>query len=189
MKEKDNFILQKEKQLAKVDKSSIGGWDPKIKKLCDKINKKKNYYTTSSCAGRVVLLKYSDIKQEDAFLFRTHEKIKFEELKSSLERILKEYDGVVEFQQTSCIMHVSCKTLSDSQEIVNQAKESGWKRSGIMGGKRNMVELHSTESISFPIISDGKILVSDEFLKIIVKQANEKLERVWEKINRLEKKV
>ncbi len=54
-----------------------------------------------------------------------------------------------------------------------------------MGGKRNRVELHSTESISFPIISTGKILVDDDFLQLIVELANEKLERVWKKIDRL----
>ena len=36
---------------------------------------------------------------------------------------------------------------------------------------------------------DGKVLVDDEFLKLVVKQANEKLERVWDKIKGLEKVV
>ena len=184
-----NFQQAKKKQLSKLDKSSIGSWDSKIKYLCDKINKKKNYYTTSSCGGRIILLKYSDVKQEDAFLFRIHNKISFNELKKVLEKISKKYKGLVEFQQTSCILHVACLNLSDAQNIINKAKESGWKRSGIMGGKRNMVELHSTESMSFPIMDKGKILVNDDFLKLIVIQANNKLERVWKKIERLKKKI
>lgn len=184
---KDKFELDKEKQLAREDRSSIGGWDKKIAKLCNKINKEKNYYTTSSCAGRIVLLKYNDEKMEDAFLFRTHEKTSFKELKKALEDC--KYSKLVEFQQTSCIMHVACKTLSDAQELVNMAKESGWKRSGIMGGKRNMVELHSTESMSFPIRNNERNLVDDEFLKLVVEMANDKLERTWEKIARLEKKI
>ncbi len=188
MKE-NNFQQAKKEQLSKSDKSSIGSWDSKIKELCNKINKKKNYYTTSSCGGRVVLLKYSDVKQENAFLFRTHEKISFKELKKTLEDIGKKYQGLVEFQQTSCILHVACLNLSDAQSLVNKAKESGWKRSGIMGGKRNMVELHSTESMSFPIMDKEKILVNDDFLKLIVIQADEKLERVWKKINRLKEMI
>ena len=87
MKQQDTFLLQKEKQLAKADLSSIGGWDKKIAGLCNKINKSKDYYTTSSCAGRIVLLKYSDVKQEDAFLFRTHDKTDFKELKTALEKM------------------------------------------------------------------------------------------------------
>jgi tRNA wybutosine-synthesizing protein 3 len=147
----------------------------------------KEYYTTSSCSGRVVLLKGSGEKMKNAFLFRTHKKITFKELKKVLEEI--KYEGLVEFQQTSCILHVACESLDGAQKIVNKAKESGWKRSGIMGGKRNMVELHSTETISFPIMNKGEILVNDDFLKIIIKEANNKLERTWEKIKRLEKSV
>lgn len=189
MNNKDNFLEAKNKQLSRDDRSSIGGWDPQIKGLCNKINKKKNYYTTSSCAGRIVLLKYSEVKLEDAFLFRTHDKISFNELKSELERISKVYNGLVEFQQSCCILHIASKTLNDAQEIVTKGKLAGWQRSGIIGGKRNIVELHSTESISFPIMDKGKILVSDDFLKLIVLQANNKLERVWDKINRLKKAV
>lgn len=186
---KDQFELGKEKQLARKDRSSIGGWDPKISKLCNKINKKKNYYTTSSCAGRIVLLKYSDKKLEDVFLFRTHEKTNFKEIKNALEKIGKNYLDVVEFQQSCCILHVACLSLEDSQKILTKAKESGWQRSGIIGGKRNIVELHSTESMCFPIMNHGKILVDDEFLKLVVEMANSKLERTWNKIKRLEKKI
>lgn len=179
------FQQQKQKQLSKSDKSSIGSWDSKIKQLCNKLNKSKNYYTTSSCGGRIVLIKSLDEKSEDVFLFRTHDKISFNELKKALENI--KYNGLVEFQQTTCILHVACESFNDAQEIVNKAKFAGWKRSGIMGGKRNMVELHSTESMSFPIMENKKILVNDDFLKLIVKQANKKLEKTWKKIENLEK--
>ncbi len=184
-----DFQQQKKKQLSKIDKSSIGSWDSKIKRLCNKINKKKNYYTTSSCGGRIVLLKASPEKIENAFLFRTHNKIEFKELKLELERVGKEYNGMVEFQMTCCILHVACDELKDAFEIVHKAKEAGWKRSGVMSDKRKMVELHSTESMSFPIMDKGKILVDDDFLKLIVEIANEKLERVWVKIKKLEKMI
>lgn len=182
------FNEGKKKQLSKEDKSNIGEWDPKIANLCNKINKKINYYTTSSCSGRIVLLKASEEKQPNAFLYRTHERITFSTLKKTLEKI--KYDGLVEFQQTSCIMHVACLMLKDAQELVDKAKLAGWKRSGIMSsGKRFMVELHSTESMSFPIMNNKIILVDDNFLKLAVEIANNKLERVWEKVKRLEKMV
>ena len=185
----NKFNELKKKQLSKSDKSNIGGWDLKIRDLCNKINKKKNYYTTSSCAGRVVLLKASDKKIENAFLFRSHKKISFSELKNALIDIVNNHKENVEFQQTCCILHVACEKLEDAFDLVNKAKLSGWKRSGVMSMKRNIVELHSTESMSFPIIVDGKVLVGDDFLKIIVNEANSKLERTWEKINRLKKLV
>lgn len=183
-----NFEEQKKKQLSKIDKSNIGKWDFKVKRLCKKLNKKKEYYTTSSCSGRVVLLRASDEKKPDAFLFRSHKKISFNELKKALEDIGRRYKGLVEFKMNPCILHVACESLKDAQDIVNKAKLAGWKRSGIMAtGKRFMVELFSTENIEFPIMNKERILVDNDFLKLIVKQANEKLERVWRKIEGLER--
>ncbi len=186
-----NFQQQKTKQLLKIDKSNIGKWDSKIKGLCDKLNKKKNYYTTSSCAGRVVLIKGGIDKIENAFLFRTHEKISFKELKKILKRLEGgDYKELVEFQQTPCILHVACMDLDSAQTLVDNAKESGWKHSGIMSSKKRiMIELYSTEKLDFPIMLDGKVLVDDDFLKIVVEESNKRLERVWKKIKRLEKKI
>jgi tRNA wybutosine-synthesizing protein 3 len=181
----NTFEQDKQKQLAKEDKSNVGSWDEKIENLCNKLNKKKNYYTTSSCAGRVTLLKGSDKKMKDAFLFRTHDKISFDELKKQLDEV--DFKGIVEYKQSPCILHVACKSLEDAQALVNKAKLSGWKHSGIMATKKRfVVELHSTENIAFPIMENKKMLVDDYFLNLIVKQSNEKLERVWEKIKRLE---
>lgn len=184
------FEQSKKKQLSKIDRSSIGSWDKKIKELCEKINKKKEYYTTSSCAGRIVLIKSVEKKIKDVFLFRTHDKISFGELKKELNKIGKNYQGMVEFQQTTCILHVGCLNLDSAQNLVNKAKQAGWKHSGIMTTKKRfVVELHSTEKISFPIMNNGKLLVDDDFLKIIVKEANEKLSRTWKKIDRLRKLI
>jgi tRNA(Phe) wybutosine-synthesizing methylase Tyw3 len=49
--------------------------------------------------------------------------------------------------------------------------------------------LNSSDRLEFPIIRKGKILVDDVFLKLIVKSSNEKLEKGWEKIKKLEKIV
>jgi len=47
MNNKQDIFLQRKKEvLSKKDKSSKGSWDEKIKTLCDKINKKNDYYTT-----------------------------------------------------------------------------------------------------------------------------------------------
>ena len=184
-----DFQQAKKKQLSKSDKSSIGSWDFKIKTLCNKINKKKEYYTTSSCAGRIVMIKGLDVKARGVFLFRTHDKTSLSEIKKALGKIGKMYNGLVEFQQTTCILHVACNDLKSAQNLVSKANLSGWKHSGIISAKRNIVELHSTEKISFPIMNKGEVLVNDDFLKIVVKEANSKLERVWKKIDRLNKLV
>ena len=45
--------------------------------------------------------------------------------------------------------------------------------------------MNGTEKLEFPIISEGKILVEDEFLKLIVEKSNENLKKSFGKIERL----
>tara|TARA_Y100000310_G_scaffold325213_1_gene388364 strand:- start:284 stop:967 length:684 start_codon:yes stop_codon:yes gene_type:complete len=85
----DKFSIRKKDILSKSDKSSIGGWDEKIKDLCDKINSFENYYTTSGCSGRVVLMIDDDEKKSGLFIKVWHDKISFEELKKAINEIMR----------------------------------------------------------------------------------------------------
>ena len=186
------FQQRKYRQLIqKPDKSNIGGRDARIIDLCEKINKNKRYYTTSSCAGRIVLVKESLDKKPDKFLFRTHDKINFKGLKKVLLDIEKSKElKIIDFQQEPCILHVACFDIVCAQELIDKAKQVGWKKSGIMASrKRFVVELNSTEEMSFPIMHRGKILVNDDFLRLVVKEANKRLEQTWKKIENLRKLV
>jgi len=183
-----NFQEQKKKQLNKKDKSNIGEWDEKIKELCDKINKNKKYYTTSSCSGRVVLLKGSLNKEKNKFLYRNHDKLNFKDFKKDLINI--DYNGLIEFKQSSCILHIACKDLKSAMDLVDKAKLSGWKHSGIISiKKRIIIELHSTETLGFPIMKNKKILIEDDFLKILIHQVNLRFDKIWDKIRKLKERV
>jgi tRNA wybutosine-synthesizing protein 3 len=181
------FERRKEDCLNKEDKSSIGGWDKHIVKLCDKINKLENYYTLSSCSGRIVLLKNLVKKQPGMFIFRSHEKISFDEIKKAL----LEYDGKdsLIFKQEQPILHVACKTLNDAENILKKAQEAGFKHSGIMSiaDSRIVVEIIGSEQLSLPIYANSKILVDDYFLNVLVKESNQRMEISWKKIDKLEK--
>src|SRR3989344_5460900 len=99
------FAQDKKKQIERTDPSNEGKLDDAIKHVCEKLNYLSNYYTTSSCSGRII------------------------------------------------------------------------------------VEAISTEYMALPIMDKARILVDDNYLKRIVKEANRKLERVWEKIRRFEKLI
>nr|QBM01300.1 tRNA(Phe) 7-((3-amino-3-carboxypropyl)-4-demethylwyosine(37)-N(4))-methyltransferase [uncultured archaeon] len=182
------FTNEKKIQLAKQDRSDKGDWDKPILALIKKINSEKDYYTTSSCSGRTVLIKGKDKKQEGLFLFRTHEKISLSKLKKEIKDASYKYKGIVYFKQESCILHVACSSLDRAQEMLDKAKLAGWKKSGIIASKRRFVaELSSTEKIELPVTNKGKSLVSEGLSKLLVKEANRKLERGWEKIKKLER--
>jgi len=81
---RDIFLQRKKDILKKLDKSSIGGWDKKIVGLCEEINKSEDFYTTSSCSGRIVLMIEQSKKSPNLFVKVWHDKINFEELKKVL---------------------------------------------------------------------------------------------------------
>jgi len=182
----DRFDKRKKDVLSKLDKSHIGSWDEKIKKLCDKINSLEDYYTTSSCSGRAVLMVEQDRKDKNLFVSVYHDRISLKQLKKDLNLALKKNQNI-KFKLEPCILHVSCKTLENAQEIYNKAKLAGWKKSGIIGMKNGTsVELNGTDRLEFPVIRGNRILVDDEFLKIITDESGKKLEKNWIKIKKLE---
>ncbi|MEK6830748.1 MAG: hypothetical protein AABX77_01855 [Nanoarchaeota archaeon] len=187
-----NFDNSKKLALIKKDKSNKKAIDKKIKSLCEKINSNKNYFTTSSCSGRIVLIIDEEKKKPDLFLFRTHNKINFINLKKEIDKCKNKnlnriMNKTVYFKQEPCILVVSCRDKENQWKLFSKAKNNGWKKSGILSlDKKLLTELMSTENISFPVINKGKLLVGDDFLKIVVKKANNNLKRGWEKIKRLE---
>jgi tRNA wybutosine-synthesizing protein 3 len=185
---RDRFLQRKTAVLSKLDKSSIGGWDKKIKYLCEKINRMEDFYTTSSCSGRIILMIQQDKKGADLFLKTWHDKISFNELKKALDELSKLKKDIVKFKVEPPIIHVACRDLKKATEILEKAKYLGFKRSSILTCDKNIiVELNSSDRMEFPIINNGKILVDDEFLKLVVKMSHQKLEMGWEKINGLDK--
>ena len=98
--------------------------------------------------------------------------------------------ALIKFKQEPPIFHVACKSLEEGFNILKKARLIGWKRSGIISkGDRYIVELISTEKLEFPIVKDNKVLVDDNFLRLIVKKSNENLKKGWKKIEELRKVV
>jgi tRNA wybutosine-synthesizing protein 3 len=180
-----NFLNNKRNVLNRKDKSNEGSWDKKINGLCRKINASKEYYTTSSCSGRINLVKGLPEKAEDVFLFKSHEKINFKQFNRELKKI--KYKGLIYFKQEPCILHVACLDLESAKKLLNKARDAGWMRSGLISDKKIILELISTEKLELPIINNGKLLVDENYLKLLVKEANKKLTRTWEKLKKLEK--
>jgi tRNA wybutosine-synthesizing protein 3 len=175
------FDSDKKSILSKIDKSKIGSVDKEILPLIKKINSSDDYYTTSSCAGRIMIISLkSERKNEAEWLLLTHKKTSFKEVKNSLKKLPK---SEVWFMQEAPILHVATRTLEDAQELVNKARGIGFRRSGIQSTKtRFIVEIVSTEKIDSIIADKGKLLVDDNYLKILVKLGNSKLIKSREKI-------
>jgi len=189
----NSFNMRKKDVLFKLDKSSIGSWDAKIKGLCVEINKDKNYYTTSSCSGRIPLMVEQDKKAEGLFLKVYHDAVNFDRFLLDLKEVIeisREKKIIVKFKQEPAILHIACRDLKSAEVLMRKAGLSGWKRSGLISfGSRFILELLNTERLEFPIVDCGKVLVGDEFLGRCVEKGNENLIKNWEKVERLRKTI
>ena len=192
MEKIDERVFNKRKQdfLGKIDKSSIGGIDSKIKGLCDKINSFSDVYTTSSCSGRILLMIDKTKKQQGLFLDVWHDKLGLKKFKKALKKNTLNKDKI-KFKQESPLVVVCCKDFDIAKKILNIGKNSGFKRSGIMSvsNKGYMVELMQTEKIEFPVIQNSRVLVDDEFLELVLERTNKNLEEGWSRIKGFEERL
>ena len=51
------------------------------------------------------------------------------------------------------------------------------------------MEIISSEQMNTPLIADGKLMVSEEYLKILISEANKKMQRNREKLERLKNSI
>ena len=183
------FDKQKQECVSKLygpDRSKKGTVDVKIYKLLDIINKLSDFYTTSSCAGRITLFvePKTGRKCDSSWLLVSHEPVAFKHIKAALKKLPEEK---VWFRMESAILHVCCRDLASANRMMRIARLAGFKHSGVMDlGRRIMLELISTERVDAPISCDGKMLVSDDYLIFLIEASNGKLKRTREKIKKLE---
>ncbi|MBW2978234.1 hypothetical protein KY331_05290 [Candidatus Woesearchaeota archaeon] len=182
------FQKYKKDFLKKLDKSKKGAIDKEILALINLINKNPYYYTTSSCSGRIVLLeKKSEKKQEAKWLLITHKKTSFKEINSKLKNLPK---YPVWFRFEPMILHLAADSIQNAQKIINTARNIGFKRSGIQSTRKKIIiEIASTEILNTIIADKSKLLVNDDHLKILIKEANKKLKRTQRKIKELYKEI
>ena len=176
------FQTQKSNLLSKIDKSQKKSVDKEIAPLINTINKKPNYYTTSSCSGRIVILaKKSHKKQETKWHFITHKTATFKEIKTSLKTIPKQE---LWFRQEPIILHICCKTIEDAKKLLNTARKV-FKRAGIITlNKKIIVEIIGTDAMYTIIARNKRLLINDSYLKDLIKEANSKLKTNKDKIKK-----
>jgi tRNA wybutosine-synthesizing protein 3 len=178
----DNFQLSKQNALTKEDKSHEQKWDDKIKSLCDKINSLPNYFTTSSCSGRITIIKETNKKIPNAFIFKSHNKITPEQLKSNL----PSDNDIYYLRAEPVALHIASKTLEDAQALLNTIRNAGLKKSGIISSKSHfIIEATGSEFLITPITHD----LSENHLNLLTQEANKKLEQTWNKIEKLKSQI
>ncbi len=175
------FDNEKKTYLSKSDKSKKGDLDTKIIPLLDKFNSLPDYYTTSSCSGRVYLWKGTGKKSETQWLRVSHDLID-ENFFHCNEK------EVVWLRLEGMILHVACRDIDAAIRLLDQA----WilyKKSCILSAKNKiMVEIRGSEWMEMPLYKDGEILFSGD-LNWLKETINVKLEKMWKDMERFRKSL
>jgi tRNA wybutosine-synthesizing protein 3 len=185
-----DFQKQKQKYLADIaagnDKSKKGSIDDEIKDLIAAINKNQNYYTTSSCAGRILLYSTPETrkKNETQWLFVSHNTVTCNDIKKVLHNQNLPTETIF-FRFEPLILHVACKDMQAAITLLRKSHESGLKHSGIMSvNERIIVEIIGSDLLDAPIAKE-RLLVNDEWLAVAVQDANAKMQRNKKRIEKL----
>jgi tRNA wybutosine-synthesizing protein 3 len=189
------FYKRKQDVLSKIDKSKKGSIDKDIKELVDLVNSLPDYYTTSSCSGRIFLLEVPDSKKKNEmeWLFVRHDPVTFDEIRTALSSMPKKN---IWFKQESMIIHICCRDIDAADTMLTFCHDAGLKRAGIINlGKRIIVEAFGTERLDTIVAEKGNILVTDEYLRQLVVEANNKhalnlkrIEKLYSKFKELKEK-
>lgn len=185
MSKMSNFPNDKKTFLAKLDKSKKGDIDGRIIPLLKTINALSNYYTTSSCSGRVYLWRGSGKKNETEWLKVSHGLIKEDFL--TLNGV-KNSSGLIWLRLEDMILHVCCKDLDNANKLLVQCRRIYKKSCILSASNKIIVEIRGSEFMEMPLFFNGKLLFNGE-MKWLVGLINSRLKRVWEKIEELEKSI
>ena len=163
--------------------------DEQILPILKLLNSFPEYYTSSSCAGRIVLLEIPAIgdKKQAKFLGKWHRTIMIDELFKSSKTADK---GFLWLLAQSPILHVGVLDLNAAEKLVKLAILSGFKNSSIRSiGKNIVIELCSTERLDTPIGKDSVLFCESNYLQLLVDVSNSVMEKSTMKLERLEKNL
>ena len=179
---KMNFANNKKTFLAKLDKSKKGSVDEKIIYLLETINQLPDYYSTSSCSGRVYLWKGTGKKSETEWLKVSHDLIDQDFFETD------DKNGVVWLRLEGTILHIACKDLEAAAALLEKARKF-YKKSCILSvSSKKIVEIRGSEFMEMPLYKDGTLLFSGDLLWL-KETINQKLEKMWKDMGLFRKSV
>ncbi len=180
------FDNEKRCFLRKLDKSRKGAIDTPVQKLISLINSFDDYYTTSSCSGRITLMTAPPPKKkyEAVWLYTTHGRPDKEKIRKSLKDLPK---AQVWLKMESFILHLRASCLPAAEIVLAAAKKAGFKHTGIISTKSKIIlEIFGADRLDVPIADNGRLLVASDYLDYIIEQAERKLQENLSRIRKFE---
>ncbi len=165
-----------------------GSVDKQLVSLYKKIIKSRDYFTSSGCSGRIMLLGVEEEGKKNKAYFHAkwHRTVKPAEVWGALN---KKSTGMLWFKLESLILHIGCAGLEHAQEVLSAMGEAGIKRGGIMVAKsgKYIVEMVGTQEMNVPVKEGNRVIVDKAYLEKLVGNANRKLRRNYATLKKFEK--
>jgi tRNA wybutosine-synthesizing protein 3 len=171
------MLRDKTERMKKLDnKICEGEVDEEILPIIEKINSNPNYFTTSSCAGRIALIELPEIgdKEGAEFLGKWHREVEVEEVKAAYSKA-KDATTIF-FLAQSPIIHVRCKNLESAVALRNTAVESGLKYSTL-------------KSLTLNSNLEPQKIVVEIYISFLVENANLALKRARQKLEKFQQNL
>ncbi|MBW00536.1 tRNA wybutosine-synthesizing protein 3, partial [Eschrichtius robustus] len=167
------FRKWKAQCLSKADLSRKGSVDEDVVELVQLLNGREQFFTTSSCAGRIILLDQgingSEVqKQNCCWLLVTHKPC----VKDDVIVALKKANGDAILKFEPLVLHVQCRQLQDAQILLSSV--SLVHKSSYLNCSLQAVR--STHGLEVPLTHKGKLMVTEEYINFLIKIANQKME-------------
>lgn len=175
--EETRFSMVKKHHVKKLEEAIRNKkMDPLMIDICQFIAQTKNYFTTSTCSGRITLMDVNekDEKKENAFFRKWHRKVKLEEVwegindNSNIENLW--------FKQDAFVFVIGTNKMEKTKPIIQACQEAGVKKYGIHHFEKGKVlmEIFGSKGMSVPVKERKEILVEKEYVQKLVEIANKK---------------
>ena len=164
-----------------IKESTEGKVDFDIKDFLKEFNEKvKDFYTTSSCSGRIILAetpRLALVKSRHMFKFieKWHRPITYSELMKALNRC-KECENIWLLVRAP-IIHFVTNSLENAVKLLKIAQKTGFKHSGIISIRENeiTIEIQGDDRLDIPLIKNKIWIINPVRLKKLIDIANEVL--------------
>lgn len=177
---------------ASKDRSPKGSIDVPMWPFMDTLHKSADYFTTSSCSGRIAAFGVhaagpgadstthpdaTSLKGRGNWLFVSHGLIDPCGVASQIESALhaQPYELVL-LKVEPAIVHVRARTVDHAQALLAAVKGEGARESGLWAGAKPAIQLRSTAlAMEVPLVLGTARIVPAASLETLLRHANERL--------------
>lgn len=150
-----------------------------------------NYFSTSTCSGRITLmdLETNEHKRKGGFFRKWHRTVKLAEVWNGINDNTN--TGNVWFKQDAFVYVIGTNTLERAHHLFMICQKAGIKRFGIhhFEDGKVLIEIFGTQAMSVPVKKGKKILVDKTYVKELVSIANRKWKENEKKRKEFEKEL